>query len=204
MGGYGSGQWYRYGAKRRTALFESLDINRLNRGGCLESGCLSYVSWRRGEDRVRSIAIRAEEGRLVLDYGSRVRESEWEHIIQPVPLTWTPCHYGGQRPWFLCPGVYCGRRAAKLYGAGKYFLCRHCYNLAYASQAVSSRDRPLRIAQSIRIRLGGSGSIGEPFPLKPKGTHWVTYQQLRQKAERGERRYLRSLDERLLAWCPHW
>jgi hypothetical protein len=32
-------------------------------------------------------------------------------------------------------GVACGKRVAKLYALGRYFLCRHCYRLAYDSQS---------------------------------------------------------------------
>jgi hypothetical protein len=38
----------------------------------------------------------------------------------------------------LCVRI-AGRRVTKLYGAGRLFACRHCYQLAYASQ---QRDRP--------------------------------------------------------------
>jgi hypothetical protein len=37
-------------------------------------------------------------------------------------------------------------------------------------------------AQKIRIKLGGSGSLAEPFPEKPKGMHWLTYLRLRARA----------------------
>jgi len=54
-----------------------------------------------------------------------------------ISLTATPCNFGGVRYWFICPlsvnGVYCGRRTGTLYLAsgGRYFGCRHCYNLSY-------------------------------------------------------------------------
>ena len=47
-------------------------------------------------------------------------------------LAWTPCNYGGSRPWFLCPG--CDRRAAILYVEGGRLLCRPCLGLSYPSQ----------------------------------------------------------------------
>jgi hypothetical protein len=41
-------------------------------------------------------------------------------------------------------------------------------------------------AQKIRMRLGGSVSLFEPFPEKPKGMHWLTYLRLRTRAEAPE------------------
>ena len=63
-------------------------------------------------------------------------------------LVSTPCRFGGQRWWFICPLVNCSRRVGVLYlpyGA-KYFGCRHCYNLTYES--VQTHDK--RIDDLIR------------------------------------------------------
>ena len=43
-------------------------------------------------------------------------------------------------------------------------------------------ERALAKAQAIRMKLGGSGSMAELFPLKPKGMHNRTYQRLRLEA----------------------
>ena len=50
-------------------------------------------------------------------------------------LVSTPCPFGGQRWWFICPLQNCDRRVGVLYlpYGGKYFGCRHCYNLTYES-----------------------------------------------------------------------
>jgi hypothetical protein len=89
---------------------------------------------------------------------------EWEDVKETVPLAWTACNFGGERPWFFCPGAGCGRRVAILYGPGCYFLCRHCYDLTYLSQREDKKDRALRRAQKIRMRLGcatpTAGTIG--------------------------------------------
>lgn len=85
-----------------------------------------------------------------------------------VPLTRTPCNFGGFRPWFVCPGVVgevpCDRRAAKLYLKGRYFLYRHCHDLVYASQRESFRTAPIDRAHRIRRRLGASANTTQPFP----------------------------------------
>jgi hypothetical protein len=99
-------------------------------------------------------------------------------VQEPVPLSWTECNFGGERPWFVCHGAGCGRRAAVLYGPGRYFLCRHCYDLRYESQREEKMRRALRRAQKIREGLGGSANMMEPFPEKPKGMHWKTYERL--------------------------
>lgn len=97
----------------------SLDVNWLKREGILTPGRRSSVSWSRGDRPAGDIAIRAETGRVVLVYRSRSYGEEWEDVEEPVRLTWTPCNYGGERPWFVCPGARCGRRVGKLYAAGK-------------------------------------------------------------------------------------
>ena len=74
--------------------------------------------------------------------------------------------------------------SAVIYGAGKYFLCRHCYDLTYASQQENVNDRKLRKANRIKERLGGS--LQGPFPWKPKNMHWKTYWRLREEAVQAE------------------
>jgi hypothetical protein len=113
----------------------------------------------------------------------RSPDSDWRPVEQRVPITWTACHLGGRRAWFRCPvysnGRYCGRRVALLYGAGELFACRRCYGLAYACQQETPMYRGVNRAQKIRMRLGGSPNLCEPFPEKPKRMHWRTYMRLR-------------------------
>jgi hypothetical protein len=59
--------------------------------------------------------------------------------------------------------------------AGELFACRHCYGLAYESQQEPMHQRGLGKAQKIRMQMGGSQNMFEPFPDKPKGMHWRTY-----------------------------
>ena len=66
-----------------------------------------------------------------------------------VTLTTTPCHFGGVRYWFVCPLSGCGRRVGKLFlsSGGRYFGCRHCYDLSYESRN-ESHDGKLGIMGS--------------------------------------------------------
>jgi hypothetical protein len=116
----------------------------------------------------------------------RIAGGEWEDVAETVRIVREPCRFGGSRPYFICPGVVngiaCGRRVTKLHGPGRYFLCRHCYRLAHASQSESGWDRAVRRANKIRQSLGGDPDIAAPFPKKPKGMWRQTYQQLREQA----------------------
>jgi hypothetical protein len=128
--------------------------------------------WTRDGKKVAWIDLRAEANRLHLSYRVRIDGGEWEDMAETVRIVRVPCPFGGTRPYFICPGVVngviCGRRVAYLYGSGRYFLCRHCYRLAHASQSESACDRLLRRANKIRQRLGGEPGMVAPFPSKPK------------------------------------
>jgi hypothetical protein len=187
MGGSGSG---RTGGRPIVDGCRSLDVNRLHRQGWLRPGWAGTLRWSRDGESVGSIDLRAADGRISLTYRYRLGEGEWEDVGEPVQIVWTPCTFGGSRPWFVCPGVVdgvpCGRRVAKLYGPGRYFLCRHCYGLAYQSQREQPHERALRRANGIRMRLGGEPGMLCPFPEKPKGMHWWTYERLRHRVRDAE------------------
>jgi hypothetical protein len=146
--------------------------------------------WTRDGEKLASIDLRAEHNRLHLTYRVRIVGSEWEDVVETVPIVRAACRFGGARPYFICPGVVtgiaCGRRVAKLHGPGRYFLCRHCYRLAYASQSEGAWDRAVRRASKISQRLGGDRGIDEPFPQKPKGMWQRTYERLRELAIEAE------------------
>ena len=106
------------------------------------------------------INLRAEADHIVLSYRYRFNGGDWQDVEEPVGLVRVPCRLGGSRPYFLCPGVVngvaCGRRVAKLYGPGRYFLCRHCYGLTYTSQSEDNYGRKLRKANKIQYRPPGA------------------------------------------------
>ena len=181
MGGYGSGGWYRWNSKSTTESQHRVDIRWLRKQGYLLTGKFGLLSWSQGDKQTGSINFKIEANHMILKYRHRSQGGEWQKIEQTVSFDRTPCNYGGQRKWFLCP--QCVKRVAVLYGAGKYFLCRHCYNLTYASQRESKADRLMRKARKIRKKMGGSGNLVAPFPDKPKGLHWRTYYRLREKSE---------------------
>jgi hypothetical protein len=94
-------------------------------GGIAEVGSPTF-----GGEPAGTINVRTEPGAVVLTYQTRSwKAAEWKPITQRVPITWTDCHFGGRRPWFICSvyrdGRYCGRShprerpdAAVEHGAG--------------------------------------------------------------------------------------
>jgi hypothetical protein len=159
----------------------SIDMRRWAREGRLRPDSSFYWQWTRTGQRTGIIHVHVGTEGLVLDY--RVRsagETEWRPIRQQLWLAWSDCHLGGRRLWVRCG---CGRRCAKLYGAGHLFTCRSCARLGYESQLEAPRWRLLSKAQKIRMRLGGDANIQMAFPAKPPRMRWSTYERLRHRSE---------------------
>ncbi len=140
MGGYGSGG-YRWGKRRATVE------------GCYHFDCKMLAplfSARPNETRITYWLwsdSRSDEMRGIISYtnaGSSsisltiVRDEKREE--QTIPISTTPCRFGGVRYWLHCPR--CGRRVFRLYlyphifysGTNlrvNRFACRLCYGLTY-------------------------------------------------------------------------
>jgi hypothetical protein len=205
LGGYGSGRLSGSG-RDKVEDHRSIDVNDLQRKGCLKPGWSGSWEWMSDGERVAWIVLRAEEDLLRLSYSVSIRGGDREQVKEAVRLAHVSCRLGGVRSYFICPGLAngsaCGRRVTKLYGAGLYFSCRHCYRLAHASQSEKVSDRSLRRANKVRERLGGDPGMAAEFPPRPKGMWRRTYERLRKQARNAERRadeafVLRT--ERLLA-----
>lgn len=184
MGGYGSG---RPSQKTKIEEYRSLNINKFHRDGFLRVGTRGNWSWSRDGSQIASIGFSTQATTMTFNYRVRVHGDEWETIEQAVPIERIPCHYGNQRPYFRCSGVvrgrHCNRRVVKLYAGGQYFLCRHCYNLAYSSQSEEKSDRMLRRANKLRTALGGERGTVQWIAPRPKGMWQRNYQRKRFEIE---------------------
>jgi hypothetical protein len=174
-----------YGRRATCESCLSVDVREWHRQGLLRHAGLRFTrSWTRHNKPLGSIDVRIEADAVVLTFKG---SSEWRSVEQRVPLAWTRCHLGGARPWFRCSASdgsrLCGRRVAKLYLRGTAtFACRHCCGLAYASQREIPRHRAIRRAQKLRMRLGGTANLAEPFPERPRRMHRRTFYKLFNKA----------------------
>lgn len=184
MGGYGSG---RQSCKQKAEDCRSIDVNRLHREGCLRPGARGQWVWSRDGEETGRIGYQALRGQFVLNYRVSQFGGEWVSITEPIRITQAACNFGNHRPYFLCPGVvsgrHCGRRVGKLFLDGRYFLCRHCYNIAYSSQSEDRHDRMLRRANKLRMALGGAPGTAHWIAPKPKGMWTRTYQRKRFEIE---------------------
>lgn len=182
MGGYGSGRHLQSPERELTSDYRALDVRRWTREGLLMPGNWFGWQWEIDGEKVASIRISVErQNALRLLYRTRSQGSEWRDMDYKVLLDRTPCNFGGDRTWFLCPAKDCGKRVAKLYG-GAVFACRNCHALAYPSQREGASGRAARRCERIRSRLGWGGGIFDPSGPKPKGMHWKTFKRLKSEA----------------------
>lgn len=88
--------------KGKTSALRSIDVRRLKREKLL-AGDLTYGwHWRNDDDEVTaSIHVRTHDSGLTVSYATSGTQVE-----QFVRTDTTPCNYGGERVWFVCP--FCG------------------------------------------------------------------------------------------------
>jgi hypothetical protein len=180
MGGIGSGNIWRYGTRDTCEASLRIDIRYMRTKGMLSPGRQGVLSWSRGGETVSSVNYKCHEATLELDYRTRPAGGDWKPVREHVCIERAAQPFGGVRRYFRCPR--CCARCLVLYG-GSYFRCRKCQNLAYASQNQDVCDRASARARKIRQRLGDDGCFDDPFPPKPKGMHWRTYEKLERQCE---------------------
>lgn len=165
---------------------KSISIYKLREWGKLRSAYSSaYIFWidYNGEETSRiDYVLDLDNNIFQLNYKI---VSSGENISVDYQISRTNCHYGGERFWFICPfsasGKYCGRRVAKLYlgGGGKYFACRHCYNLAYESQS--------------KLRYGNIGALGDFYDCDNKVRELQNKIQISHRKGRPTKKYIKLI-----------
>jgi hypothetical protein len=168
---------------------DCLDVGTLRRFGIFGERRCTWSSLRWAD----ITTIRADKYSIELEMPRKASAP------QEIRVSWTRCRFGGLRPWLHCP--YCQRRGAKLFNGLAGYCCRACVgNPPYASQTKSAETRRHFEACKLRMRLGGSPSLTEPFPKKPKGMHRRTYVRLKRRGEQLEAR----ISPRLRAKSPDY
>jgi hypothetical protein len=140
--------------RQDTDPLPKLDVRWLHRIGALKSDAVTHPSWFRSEEPVGSIFATVDPvspNVLLLKYQMQHSGGDWHLIHEQIPLTTTPCTFGGERIWFRCPGCH-GRRAV-LFFFGARFRCRKCHDLAYTSTRKSEWERSIRHVAKLRARI---------------------------------------------------
>jgi hypothetical protein len=103
MGGPGSGNRWRYGAKSTTGDYRTLDVRCFEGTGTLTPGRWAGWHWTRNGEPVASIQVRTEHDRVILIYRHRSGDTEWKDEHHAVRIVRTPCSLGGSRACLICP-----------------------------------------------------------------------------------------------------
>ena len=182
MGGRGSGR--PSSMRSTTENTERIDIREMKKYGLLKPGRWREWAWNYRGERCGSINYYVGDKGVVLHYHVGPPGGDWETVIETVWYDRTPCHYGGERLWFLCP--HCNKRVAVLYLWKRRFRCRHCCKLPYSTQLACYGDRMQSKCWKIRERLGITENIFESilWYQKPKGMHWKTFNRLVQQEKK--------------------
>jgi hypothetical protein len=155
-----------------------LDLNKLIRDGLARPGfyCRSPIRWTRTRDgaEVASASIAVK----MLGEASGWFSLEIDGYRQEIALESRPRHFGGRQWYFVCPSRGCLVSVLWRPYGGRAFASRQAWGrrVAYGSQFETPHDRALTRAQNGRRRLGGSASLADFHPARPKGMHWRTYE----------------------------
>jgi len=178
MGGQGSGEWHRWNKKTTTDNVKRIDIRYMRKQGLLKPYHQGTLSWTCRGEPSGYINYTCYPHELQLHYRYREKGEDWQPVEQRITIERTHCHYGGDRQWFCCPR--CHKRVAVLYGADVLFLCRHCYQLPYASRNQGYMEKLLDQKDMLGKRIFEYYEYGEGWGKK-KGMHWSTFDRLHVK-----------------------
>ena len=172
MGGLGSGRLGGVGGRLRDTLEESprLDARLLRSWGFFgkHDRLHGSLTW---SDRESCIGFAEVEtsppwDKIIVEYLHDRGEGPSHHRVH---VRYTPCRFGGQRPWFECPE--CRRRCLVLVLHESRLACRLCLHIPYAVQSLGYRARILRRLHELEDSL--------PYGLRPKGMRTRTYERFR-------------------------
>jgi hypothetical protein len=152
----------------------------------------------------RADALDGRPTDLRLAYTVTPSEGDPTECEYRTPLEYTPCNFGGVRPWFRCLADGYGERVGKLpRPSGRdLFACRECYELGYLTSRRSGdalKKTELRYQRAFR-KVDAKDRRPHPnnapqWPTKPKGMHGETFADLDDAREAWERAFDQRLRE---------
>ncbi|WP_415887691.1 hypothetical protein ACMXYO_06350 [Neptuniibacter sp. QD37_6] len=168
--GSGRGKYYRFTRSVTTDQVPSVDLRYLKKEGVFDAGGKGILSWSLAGADVGQVAYHCDLSGITLRYGDQSDVKE-----QRLSFDHTPCHYGGYRKWFLCPG--CHSRSLVMYLKDGCFACRSCHHLSYRSSNETKYGRLLLKKHRLGRLLFDDYESGFGF-TKTKNMHWSTFERL--------------------------
>lgn len=208
MGGFGSGR-HRYARTPTVEECRHLEANKL--ADVVDAPVGSYVDLTWSETaKIRAYVENSDDGAhaeaLRLTYTTRPDSEDATEYEYRVRFDYTEPHFGGVRPWFLCPE--CGDRRGKLYlpPRRKTFACRECFDLAYQSSR-SSGNETKRAEQRYRKAFAKADAEDRrphpnnpPYwPTRPKGMHGETFAELCADVKDASQEWDKAVDRQMRA-----
>lgn len=159
--------------RTRYYLDEARQISIKALRGYLAPGAWCRCSWGRGS----SVGVSVAEDAITLIYTADGGGQSTEHRVR-VDLEKAPRRLGGHQIYFRCPR--CSRRAQKLYGIGRDFICRHCAGRPYRSQSRDAigRAEARHLHHQRKLQPTGELNFGE-VPPRPKWMQHSTYERIK-------------------------
>lgn len=172
----------------------TIPVDELHDNGLLDPEASGTLFWNQGDSTIGS--LHWERADHAGGHDDVDRAVEISHAAGPpgradrreatISITTTECNFGGERPWFLCPG--CGERVGKLHRppVGDRFRCRECHDLAYESSRVSGNPKKTARLRYERVHKKLEPDADNHHPnlngtllaKRPKGMHRDTYREL--------------------------
>lgn len=123
--------------KTEADRLKRIDIRTFNQIGLFRGWNTLSLTWSRGS--AATLIANFIPRTSYLSLSCELQNLSEENFEQRIPLTATPCYFGGSRYWFSCP--LCTQRVAVLYLGRHLFGCRRCYDLTYASKNEKRRSQ---------------------------------------------------------------
>lgn len=105
MGGLGSGRGYVKPVKKTVGQYASISTTELRTHGVFTAKEKEPVKWSQKPDQGRLPQVAAytvgDKAVIVAVYHDDQNKLRTAEAV--ITLCWTECHFGGKRPWFLCP-----------------------------------------------------------------------------------------------------
>jgi hypothetical protein len=146
-----------------------LDIRHLARRGHLRQTDDLAWRWPSGSATLLHFSANA----VTLNYVFPLRDGSEVGVVRHVAIARTRCHFGGARPWFICPE--CGRKAAILL-LSRVPACTRCLSPKPPRGLIAKIDRHFRRQRTIERSI--ANQFGEVEWTRPKGMHAAKFSRL--------------------------